>query len=48
MKPSTVNTIAWTTIAATKLAWKVGSQRSGVQRARPGPMMPAITPPAVT
>ena len=48
MKPSTTKTMAWTTMTAQKLAWKVGSQRSGVKRARLGPMMPASTPPAVT
>ena len=35
-------------MTAQKLAWNSGSQRSGVKRARLGPMMPAITPPAVT
>ena len=48
MKLSTVKTMTWITITATKLAWKIGSHRSGVQRARVGPMMPANTPPAVT
>ena len=48
MKPSTMKTMTWITITETKLAWNSGCQRSGVQRARVGPMMPAITPPAVT
>ena len=48
MKPSTVKTMAWMTMTAQKLAWNNGSQRSGVKRAKPGPTMPAITPPAVT
>ncbi len=48
MKLRMVKTMAWITTTATKLAWKVGTHRSGVQRARVGPIMPAITPPEVT
>jgi hypothetical protein len=48
MNPRMPNTMAWITITATKLAWKVGIQRSGVHRASAGPTMPAITPPEVT
>ena len=47
-EPRTVKTIIWTITAAMKLAWNSGCQRSGVQRARVGPMIPAITPPEVT
>ena len=48
MKPITTNTMAWITITAQKLAWKIGSHRPGVRRARVGPMTPAAIPPAVT